>query len=602
MKKYLRLLVIAFVFAVPHLHAQQIAQGFQYQAVARDPFNLPMASMPVALKISLVGDNQGQKILYTEQHQVTTNEQGLFSIVVGEGAQKSAALADVDWGKEEVWLKVELSGENKQPFVALSNNRLMSAPYAMHAGSATKLVPKNEDEPIEKNQSIYWTTSGNSKTVPTTHFVGTRDNQNLVFKTNNVPRATITKEGQMQYQSGVDGEDTEMSSYPMVVQGSNQGIYIKVNGSRSYDNDFLRFADDFGTWGAVEGQTVAELEDYWEYKLTVAVYALQGVSLAAQLVTTIAEAIGFMVSVFGAGAGAADFISAAVLVVNIAGLIANATTWSTEIHNQIGVSYSSGAADYAEWLERKEGERDLRFAEIVGVRAGKISLNTSEADHYRVISKNPAVLGNAPDPTQAAKFEKVAFMGQVLVKIAGAAAVGDYIVPSGNNDGFGIAVHPKEMKIGDYARIIGVAWEAAPEAPINYINVAVGINSNDLSGQVELLEQKVQNIKGYLKGQNPLLAGNADFASATLPKQKTTLEKQFSNDEFDKMIDDNRALYNDIYAKVKTQLQERGYDINANPLLVEFFENPTEAIKMIRRDPQFASQWALVDKKLKSGK
>lgn len=309
-----------------------------------------------------------------------------------------------------------------------------------------------------------------------------------------------------------------------------------------------------------------------------------------------------MVSVFGAGAGAADFISAGVLVVNIAALIANSVTWSTEIHNQIGVSYSSGAADYAEWLERREDERDLRFAEIVGVRAGKISLNTSEADHYRVISKNPAVLGNAPDPTQAAKFEKVAFMGQVLVKIAGSAAVGDYIIPSGNNDGFGIAVHPKEMKIGDYARIVGVAWEAAPDEPINYINVAIGINSNDLSEQVELLEQKVQNIKGYLKGQNPLLAGNADFSTAALQKQQTTLEKQFSNEEFDKMIDDNRELYNDIYAKVKTELQQRGYDINANPLLVEFFKNPTEAIKMIRRDPHFASQWALVDKKIKSGK
>lgn len=602
MKKHLFFLLISAVLFATQVEAQQVMPGFQYQAVARDPFNLALANLPISLKISLIGDNHGDKILYTEQHQATTDAQGLFSIIIGEGEQKSGLLSAIPWDKEQVWLKVEMSGGDTKPYVILSNNRLMSVPYAMHAASAGSLAPKNEDEPIEKNQSIYWTTSGNSKTSPATHFVGTRDAKDLVFKTNNSTWATLTKEGQLKYQSGVDGEDTDVNNYPWVVQGSNQGIYIKVNGSRSYDNNFLTFADDFGTWGAVEGQTVAEMEDYWQYKLTVAVYALTGVSLTGQIVAWTAEGISLISSGLGAGAGVGALINSGVLIINIAALISSATTWSTEMHNQVGVSYSSGAADYAEWLQRVDEERNLLFGEVVGVKAGKVSLNTNGADHYRVVSKKPAVLGNAPSPEQEKNFEKVAFMGQVKVRIAGPAQIGDYIIPSGNNDGYGIAIHPKNMKLGDYVRIVGVAWESAPDAPINFINIAIGINSNELAHKVELLEQKVQNIKGYLKGQNSLTAGQADFGSAALQKIQTVQQKLISDEEFDKMLDRNKDLYTDLYAKVKQNLQEKGYDINANPLLVKFFENPIEAIKQIRRDPQFATQWAQVDQKLKSGR
>jgi len=602
MKKKLSFLIIITILSWVGIKAQQVFPGFQYQAILRDPFNVPMAKAPISLKVSLLTDNQGNKVLYTEQHLVHTNEQGHFAIVVGEGVEKSGLLTDIAWDQEQLWLKVEVAREDKHTYVVLSNNRLLSVPYAIHAASANILAPRKEDEPIEKNQSVYWTTSGNTATRPPTHFLGTRDATDLAIKTNNKTYALLTKEGQLQYQSGVDGPDTEMSSYPWVVQGSNQGLYIKVNGSRSYDNNFLTFADDIGTWGAVEGQTVAEMEDYWQYKLTVAVYALTGVSLAGQIVAWTAEGVSLIASGLGAGAGAGALINAGVLIVNSAALISSAITWTDEMHKQVGVSYSSGAGDYAEWLEKAEGERDLHFGEIVGVKAGKVSLNTNVADHYRVISKKPIVLGNAPGAAQEKNFEKVAFMGQVKVRVAGTVNIGDYIIPSSNNDGYGIAVNPKKMKIGDYSRIVGVAWESAPDVPISLINVAIGINSNDMANKVGLLEQKVQNIKGYLKGQNALLAGQANFGNAASLQLQTVQQKLISDEAFDQMLDQNKALYMDMYAKVKLELEARGHDINANPLLVQFFENPIEAIKQIRRDPQFATQWALVDQKLKANK
>jgi hypothetical protein len=494
-------------------------------------------------------------------------------------------------------------GANNKPFSVISNNRFMAVPYAMHAASASSLAPQT-DEPTEKNQSINWTTGGNTSTSPGTHFMGTRDNQDVYIKTNNTTRVILTKEGQMKVKSGVTGDEGLITSYPMTVQGSNQGIYIKVTGSRSGDNNFMTFADDVNTqwWGAVEGQTVDELEDTWQYKLQTALFVLQGVSLIAQAAEQIAMAVGEAATGFAAASSAGSIALSISMIAKGAALLAQSITWATKTHEEIGVTYSTGAADYAEWLERKEGEPKMRFGQVVGVRGGKISLNTSNADHFRVVSSKPGVVGNMPKTGQS-KYEKIAFMGQVKVKIAGPVAIGDYIIPSGNNDGYGVAIKPAKMKIGDYSRIIGVAWQAAADAPINYVNVAIGIGSNDLSKQVELLEKKISNIKGYLKGQNPLLAGDPAFAnSPALQNYQTTLQKQLSDEEFDKMMDKSEPMLKDMYARVKGNLEEQGIDINAYPKLIEFFENPLPVIKQVRRDPNYITQWALIDQKIKPKK
>ena len=42
-----------------------------------------------------------------------------------------------------------------------------------------------------------WNTTGNSGTNPTTNFIGTTDNQSLVFKTNNVEKMRISTNGRL---------------------------------------------------------------------------------------------------------------------------------------------------------------------------------------------------------------------------------------------------------------------------------------------------------------------------------------------------------------------------------------------------------------------
>ncbi len=169
-----------------------------------------------------------------------------------------------------------------------------------------------------------------------------------------------------------------------------------------------------------------------------------------------------------------------------------------------GVAYESGSGDYAEWLIRADSTEMISYGDIVGVKAGVISKKFNEADHYMAISTAPAVIGNMPQPEVKHLYEKVAFMGQIPVKVSGIVKKGDYIVPSGNGDGIGIAVHPADMLARDYHRIIGIAWdEADGSEPFALINTAVGINQNDLADIVDHMQTVMNDMQRAIQEINP---------------------------------------------------------------------------------------------------
>jgi len=582
------------------MQAQDIAQGIRYQAVARNAVNQPMLNLPVAITITIASDNSAQNVHFIEHHEAMTNEQGLFVVNIGQGKPQNGALANVPWANQELWLKVELSEKDQNAYRVVSNHRFMAVPYALHAASASALSPSTDGSTEKRNDSEQWTTAGNTGIVPNFQFLGNSDNQDLYLKTNNTTRVIFSKEGQMRIKSSLNGDESSSDSYPLTIQGGNQGIYIQVTGSRSNDNNFMTFADNTKVWGAVEGETNAELKEDWEYKLELRKFTLEGVSLIVEIITETATGIAEFATGLAAPAGVGTFITVAALVAKAIVVLASSITFTENKADEVGVAYATGGADYAEWLERKVGEPKLRPGQIVGVKGGKISLNTSDGDHYRVISWKPGVVGNLPKPDLMPKCEKVAFMGQVKVNVVGPVEPGDYIIPSGNNDGYGIAVAPNKMKIGDYIRIVGVAWEAGKSTTSNCVNVAIGIGSNELSQQIELLEQKVKTVKGFLKsGASPQALDPALANPLSTATDFTTAQKQLSDEAFDQYLDQHASLIKDVFAKVNTSLQQqKGLNMNVHPEMAAFLADPLAMIKKIRRDPGLVTQWALIDQKI----
>ncbi|MEM7185561.1 MAG: hypothetical protein AAF466_02785 [Bacteroidota bacterium] len=197
------------------------------------------------------------------------------------------------------------------------------------------------------------------------------------------------------------------------------------------------------------------------------------------------------VSFFGQGsylAGRIESFSANADGVNMPQNISN----STEIPQNQGIVYGSKGADYAEWLEKENPNDTFMVGEVVGIKGGKISRNTQNADHVLTISMAPIVLGNMPDEHRKAAFEKVGFMGQVPALVKGKVNKGDYIVASGNNDGMAVAIAPEKITLDQLKWVIGKAWSASDSDGNSLINVSVGLKSNEW---VKILEQQDARMK-----------------------------------------------------------------------------------------------------------
>ena len=192
-----------------------------------------------------------------------------------------------------------------------------------------------------------------------------------------------------------------------------------------------------------------------------------------------------------------------------------------------GVMYESGNGDYAEWLERLDPSEPIMVADIVGVTGGKITRTTDGADQVMAVSFKPIVLGNMPPEGHAHLYEKIAFMGQTLVKVTGRVEVGDFIVPSGLNDGMGIGVRPEEITAAQLGSVVGIAWEAI-DASFGLVNVAVGLKPVEIEKVVTRHETALAEMREAQDETEMQLASLAD-ENAALKRQVATVDQDIAS-------------------------------------------------------------------------
>mgnify|MGYP000234314511 CR=1 FL=1 len=701
MKKVILIILSILVF-IPGIIAQTVPNGMNYQAVARDLTGEIIADQEVFLKIHLhSGENTSLKY-YTEAHKPTTNQFGLFSIVIGEGDIEKGAFSEVPWSTEDIWIEIAIHDINTSDFKTISNSKLYTVPYAFHANTAFELVD-NVNGPGDGVPSQVWSLFGNSNTDSTTDKLGTTDYTDLVFVTDNLERLRITAEGtieiagsldvkkdlsvgrdvflnyddnfspagetfnngdftvdnqsstyltgtlavdgisalndQVTINANVTGGESNYDAYPLRIEGSNQGLAIKVNkATPDNSNNFVSFFDNANVVrGRIEGETTFELltnpEYIWDnfvfsYEIFTATADLliasgdEGIAIA-ELGQSVVDQVGADTSItncsgVGGGAGAVvvnvtcipipSLIAASIpdIVVKSANLavtsanlitaglneaeaIALPIAYNVFKHTQIGVTYQSGAGDYAEWLPKVNLKSKFYPGDIVGIKAGRISRNTSDSEMNMVISSNPIVLGNMPKDGKEFLYEKIAFMGQVPVKVHGNVNEGDYIIPSGNNDGFGIAVSPENLKSSDYQKIVGIAWTSSNSTQLNYVNVAVGLNSNDVSRllvkQEKIIEQQaneMNKLKTRLDKMDIFLAKldagynyDVQYSDIKTPENKNPEDTNYEENE--QSIAYSLITEEQLEEGIKiaeTQLRNQGVDIDNHPFFMKLKSDP----------------------------
>jgi len=104
-------------------------EGISYQAIAYDNNGFEMSSQEIQLQLSILGDSINGSAEYVESHTVTTDDFGLFSIVIGSG-DTEANLSSVNW-KSPKFLKVEM--QNGDEMTTLGVSQFLSVPYSYYS-------------------------------------------------------------------------------------------------------------------------------------------------------------------------------------------------------------------------------------------------------------------------------------------------------------------------------------------------------------------------------------------------------------------------------------------------------------------------------------
>lgn len=172
----------------------------------------------------------------------------------------------------------------------------------------------------------------------------------------------------------------------------------------------------------------------------------------------------------------------------------NASVGSIEGNGSGGVVLGGPGTEIALWLPKLDPAEAMVPGDLIGVVDGKATRDTSAADRVLVVTGNAMLAG--ADPGQEARDGSVlvTVLGLAQVRVTGPLRAGDFIMPSGHNDGLGVAVAPAALAADQMARTAGQVWTSDPADDARLATVAVGFDGVDATVQQLLTQNRQQDI------------------------------------------------------------------------------------------------------------
>jgi hypothetical protein len=214
--------------------------AMNYQGIAREADGKPLQNKTVSLRISVLAGGADGPVAYAETHKVTTTEQGSFSLAIGRGKTAQGAFSTIAWGSSNHFLRIEMDPAGGTNFKAMGTSELLSVPYALFAGTASKVQSGASGGAETTNGATpgvpgqVWSLFGNSRVNPLTDRLGTTDAADLVLITNNLDRLTITRHGNVAIRNDLGvGNDLTV----------NRNVYLNTTSGATVNNGPLTVAN-----------------------------------------------------------------------------------------------------------------------------------------------------------------------------------------------------------------------------------------------------------------------------------------------------------------------------------------------------------------------
>ncbi len=154
-----KIALFLLVFLYNYISAQQVPPAkINYQAVARNLNGQPVTGVLGVLVEIHRGTSTGP-VVFSEAHSVLTNPSGIFNIVIG--SVNTATFSQFNWAAGPHFLEVSVDPNGGINYSSISNQELVSVPYALYAkeaGNAKEYVAGT-------NVTINSPSSGNTYTI-----------------------------------------------------------------------------------------------------------------------------------------------------------------------------------------------------------------------------------------------------------------------------------------------------------------------------------------------------------------------------------------------------------------------------------------------------
>lgn len=127
----------------------QAPAGFPFQSIIKDNNGVLAKSTDAYVKCRIIRSLPTGTVSYEEVHQVRTNDDGIFSIIIGQGTRISGemSLYAIDWGKDLFYLNLKTVIPSNTSikwfdpslnYTDIGTTQLWSVPYALYAGNSNQ--------------------------------------------------------------------------------------------------------------------------------------------------------------------------------------------------------------------------------------------------------------------------------------------------------------------------------------------------------------------------------------------------------------------------------------------------------------------------------
>ncbi len=147
------LFIVLIILVVQTILMAQAPTNFTYQGVVRDENSMLVTNKNIGVQISVLQGSAVGTEVYKERHFIESNENGLITLLVGQGTVISGVIASINWNAGPLYMKSEIDLNGGANYTISGVSMVSSVPYALYAKNVENLPPLKIGELSDVNTS-----------------------------------------------------------------------------------------------------------------------------------------------------------------------------------------------------------------------------------------------------------------------------------------------------------------------------------------------------------------------------------------------------------------------------------------------------------------